>query len=387
MKIGIFGGSFDPVHKEHVRLAKEAIKGLCLDKLIVVPAGVPPHKQGKRLAPAQDRLAMCRIAFADVDKSEISDYEIAQGGASYTYLTCDHFSRLYPTAQLFLLVGTDMFWDFFHWKNPDEILSRVRLAVCRRAEGVENIEKQQKAFFLRFARMFEVIPYNGEAVSSTEIRVRSVLGMDYSDLVPVGIGEYIRTHGLYSLPPIQQGLSLEKPKRAEHSRRVCLMATENAARLGVDEGKALVASALHDVAKNLPAADERLQGFVPPADVPPPVLHQYTGAYVLEHTFSVTDEDILNAVRYHTSGRAGMSALEKLVYLSDMLEEGRSFPRIEELRGLFYEDIDECLYRCLKYQIEYLHEKQTGMYPLTVQAYEYYKKISEQKKGGKRESL
>ena len=387
MKIGIFGGSFDPVHKEHVRLAKEAVKGLSLDKLIVVPAGLPPHKQGKRLAPAKDRLAMCRIAFSDVEKAEISDFEIAQGGASYTCLTCEHFARLYPGAQLFLLVGTDMFWDFFHWKNPEEILSRARLAVCRRAESVENIARQQKAFFLRFARMFEVIPYNGEAVSSTEIRVRSVLGMDYADLVPPGLGDYIRGHGLYSLPPVLQGLAMEKPKRAEHSRRVCLLATQHAARLGLDEEKTLIASALHDVAKNLAPDDEHLRGFEPPAAVPPPVLHQYAGAYVLEHTFSVRDEDILNAVRYHTSGRAGMSTLEKLVYLSDMLEEGRSFPHIGTLRALFEEDIDECLYRCLAYQIQYLHEKQTGMYPLTLQAYEYYKKISEEKKGTKGRSL
>ena len=82
MKIALFGGSFDPVHKEHVRLVKEAIKGLSLDKLIVVPAGTPPHKQGRRLAPAADRLAMCRIAFADVEKAEVSDFEIAQGGTN-----------------------------------------------------------------------------------------------------------------------------------------------------------------------------------------------------------------------------------------------------------------------------------------------------------------
>lgn len=379
MRIGIFGGSFDPVHKEHVRLVKEAIKGLSLDKLIVVPAGTPPHKQGRRLAPAADRLAMCRIAFADVEKAEVSDFEIAQGGTSYTYLTCAHFARLYPGAHLFLLVGTDMFWDFFRWKNPEEILSRVRLAVCRRNEGVENIEKQQRAFFIRFARKFEVIPYNGEPVSSTEIRVRSILGMDYSALVPVGITEYIRSHGLYSLPPILQGLSLEKPNRAAHSKRVCLLATENAARFGADEGKALVASALHDVAKNLPEGDERLRGFVPPDGVPAPVLHQYAGAYVLEHTFSVTDEDVLNAVRYHTSGRPGMSALEKLVFLSDLLEPGRSFPQIEKLRKLFYEDIDGCMYESLKYQVEYLRGKGTGIYPLTLQACEYYGKVSENK--------
>ena len=378
MKIGIFGGSFDPVHKEHVRLAEAAIKGLSLDKLIVVPAGVPPHKQGKRLAPAEDRLQMCKIAFQNMEKVEISDYEISKEGASYTYLTCQHFAKTYKGATLFWLVGTDMFWDFFNWKNPEIILSIARLAVCRRNEGVENIAYQQKRFFMRFAKNFEIIPYNGEAVSSTEIRTRSILNMDFSHLVPVGLTEYIKNKKLYTMPAILQGLALEKPSRAAHSKRVCLMAVQNAKHFGVDEVKTLVAAALHDVTKNLPIDDERLKGFTPPQGVPEPVLHQYTGAYLLENTFSVKDEDVLNAVRYHTSGRAGMSALEKLIFLCDLLEEERDFPHIQELRQAFQEDLDKCMYLSLKYQIEYLKERGTDIYPLTLQAFQYYQeKIKE----------
>ena len=379
MKIGIFGGSFDPVHKEHVALAKAAIQGLSLDKLIVVPAGVPPHKQGKRLASAEHRLAMCKIAFQGVEKAEVSDYEILQAGASYTYLTCRHFAEEYPKATLFWLVGTDMFWDFFHWKNPDVILSYASLAVCRRNEDVENISLQQQAFQKVFNRTFEIIPYNGEAVSSTEIRARSVLGMEVSQLVPNGVAEYISTQKLYAYPQILQGLALEKPNRAEHSKRVCLLAMKNASRLKLDEQKTLIASSLHDVAKNLSPDDERLTGFLPPDNVPSAVWHQYAGAYVLEHRFSVTDEDVLNAVRYHTSGRAGMSTLEKLIFLSDLLEEGRSFPNIEQLRQAFEEDLDRCMFLSLRDQIEYLQKSQTEIYPLTLQAFEYYRDKNKEK--------
>lgn len=374
MKIGIFGGSFDPVHREHVRLAEAAVRGLSLDRLIVVPAGSPPHKQNRRLALPGDRIAMCRLAFRDVEKAEICEFEVSQQGASYTYLTCDYIAHKYPGARLFLLVGTDMFWDFFHWKNPEIILSYANLAVCRRNESVENIAKQQEAFYKAYQRNFDVIPYNGEEVSSTEIRTRSVLGMDYSSLVHPDVEQYIRSRGLYSMPPVLQGLAQEKPARAEHSRRVCLLATGMASRYGLDETKTLVASALHDVSKNLAPDHPWLKGFVPPKDVPAPVMHQYSGAYVLEHSFGVRDEDILNAVRYHTSGRPGMSTLEKVVYLADLLEPARDFAHIGELRELFKKDLDRCMYLSLRYETEHLVEKGTPIYPLTLQAYNYYRR-------------
>ena len=180
MRIGIFGGSFDPVHKEHVQLARVAVRELGLDKLFIVPAGTPPHKAGKKLASARDRLEMCRIAFADLPQAEVDDWAIRQEGKSYTYLTCRRYAALYPKSRLYLLVGTDMFWDLFRWKEPDDILSRVTLAVCRRNEEPENIAREQEAFKARFSRTFEVIPYNGLPTSSTIVRACFALGKDVS---------------------------------------------------------------------------------------------------------------------------------------------------------------------------------------------------------------
>ena len=105
MKIAVFGGSFDPVHVEHIRLAEAAIEELGLDKLFVMPAHTPPHKKGKTLSADADRLELCRLAFEDIEKVEVSDYEIAQGGTSYTYLTCRHFKAEYPTQRFFGLSG------------------------------------------------------------------------------------------------------------------------------------------------------------------------------------------------------------------------------------------------------------------------------------------
>ena len=105
MKIGIFGGSFDPVHTEHVRLAVSAIESLGLDKLFVVPAATPPHKPGKKMTADEVRLRALELAFEDIPKVVVSRYELDQKGTSYTYLTCRHFKEVYPEADLYFLVG------------------------------------------------------------------------------------------------------------------------------------------------------------------------------------------------------------------------------------------------------------------------------------------
>jgi len=131
---------------------------------------------------------------------------------------------------------------------------------------------------------------------------------------------------------------------------------------------------MHDVAKNLKDDSPYLRGFVRPEGVPNKILHQFTGAYVAEHTFGITDEDVLNAIRYHTTGRAGMSPLEKLIYLADMVEPNREFEGVEDIRAAFERDLDEGMYLGLKRTIEFLDgSDEVSVYPLTVSAYNYYK--------------
>ena len=145
MKIAVFGGSFDPVHREHIHLVEAAIRSLALDKLFVMPAGQPPHKKNKALLADKDRLELCRLAFLDNEKVVVSDYEIAKGGTSYTYLTCQYFRALYPDADIYWLVGTDMLRDFPTWRNPQDILQNVTLGVCARNEQADWLKKEQTA--------------------------------------------------------------------------------------------------------------------------------------------------------------------------------------------------------------------------------------------------
>lgn len=377
-RIAVFGGSFDPVHNEHVSLVKAAIEGLGLDKLYVMPAFAPPHKPGKNLSPDADRLEMCRLAFEDLPQAEVSDYEIARGGTSYTYLTCAHFKEKYPNAEIFWLVGTDMLRDFPTWKYPEKILDCATLAVCARNEKGGWLQNEQESFYQKFGRNFAVIGYNGADVSSTKIRVLAGAGMDLTSFLPEKIAAYIQKKGLYEISGANTALALEKPERAAHSLRVAELAASRAVSLKISEKKAIAAALFHDCAKNLSPNAPYLNGFVLHdewGNIPEPVLHQYTGAYVAETHFGVADGDILNAIRYHTSARPNMSELEKLIFLADMLESARHYRGVDELRTLFWdkEGLDKCLAEALYQTLLFLKEKGGEIYPLTRAAYEFYK--------------
>ncbi len=384
MKIGIFGGSFDPVHIEHVRLAERAIDELHLDKLLIMPAFAPPHKLYKVLAPDADRLQMCRLAFANVKKAEVCDFEMQQGGTSYTYLTCRHFKNEYPSAQLFWLVGTDMLRDFPTWKNPESILNDVTLAVCARNEKESWLEKERAAFYARFQKDFAVISYNGADVSSTQIRVLAGAGENIAHLVGGNVAEYIKDKRLYAIQNAALALSGEAPKRKAHSLRVALVAAKRCSTLPILERNAIAASLFHDCAKNILPTDTRLSGLVLPSEwgqVPESVWHQFAGAYLAEYAFGVQDEDILNAIRYHTSGRENMSVLEKLIFLADMVEEERSYDVVENIRAAFWkqgeENLDRCLELALDETVAFLKRKNAYVYPLTELACAYYQKKGE----------
>ena len=379
MKIGIFGGSFDPVHIEHIRLAERAIDELNLDRLLIMPAFAPPHKPYKVLAPDADRLQMCRLAFAAIPKTEICDFELQQGGTSFTYLTCRHFKEKYPSAQLFWLVGTDMLRDFPTWKYPERILSDVTLAVCARNENAGWLEKERAAFYERFGKEFAVISYNGADVSSTQIRVLAAAGEEIAHLVGADVADFIRRRGLYKVENADLALAGENSKRKAHSLRVALVAAKRCASLPILEKNAIAAALFHDCAKNILPTDERLRGLVLPSEwgqVPESVWHQFAGAYLAERAFGVQDKDILNAVRYHTSGRENMSVLEKLIFLSDMVEEERSYDVVDKIRAVFWqkgeENLDNCLRLALCETVAFLKGKNAYVYPLTELACAYY---------------
>ena len=372
MKIAIFGGAFNPVHREHVNLARAAVRELGLDKLIIMPTAVSPHKGGRLAADFWQRFEMCRLAFASVPQAEISNFELTRGGVSYTYLTCEHFENLYKDAERYFIIGADMLENFPQWKHPERILETFSLAACARENNVGFEESKARVEGL-FSTKVKTISYVGEKVSSTEIRTLAALGEDFKRYVNAAVGQYITDNALYYLPALQGYKKLLTPERRAHTVRVAVMCAKNAARANLTESQAVTMAALHDVAKNLPESSPLLLGFTVPENVPPPVIHQYSSAYVAKNHFGVTDETVLSAIACHTTGKENMSAADALLYLCDMLEEGRRFEGVDELRNIFKRDLKECLYAALSHQIEYLKKTDKPVDEQTARAYNYIK--------------
>ena len=370
-RIIIFGGTFNPVHNEHVKTALSALKELKADKIIIVPTFMPPHKN---VSPAKgaDRINMLQIAFRDVQNAEISDFEILSGGKSYSYITAKHFKSLYPSAELFMLVGGDMLKDFKTWKNPEQILNALNLAVVSREDYACDYNAEREYFNRVFGKDFALLDFTGKTVSSTEIRTYIAL-----NLKPCGIDDavygYIKENAVYPPDKYQRYILKKLPeKRVIHTANVVATALKKAKELNLDYEKVRLAATLHDCAKY--DDYKTYADFVLPKDVPPPVVHAFLGAYVAEKVLGISDAEVLDAIRYHTSGKAGMSTLAKLIFVADMVEKGRDYEGVDILRAEYEKDVESCFRLCLKEEVLHLLNKKQYIYSETLSAYDYYVK-------------
>jgi len=197
-RIGIFGGSFDPIHEAHVYLAKDALVDCNLDKVILVPAKLQPFKLDKKVTPAQDRLAMVKLAVDDIQELEVSEYEILSDGVSYSYLTMREMQKRYPEAKLYFITGTDAFLLIEKWREAEEMLCNYSYIVGTRP-GYK--EEELAAVIARVEQNHgtEVIhiPNTQIDVSSTEIREKAAAGESIKGLVPDAVYDYITEQGLY----------------------------------------------------------------------------------------------------------------------------------------------------------------------------------------------
>lgn len=372
-RIGIFGGTFNPVHSEHVSLAKTAVKELNLDKLFIVPTFISPHKSTASVS-AEHRVNMLKLAFLGEDKIEISNFEINSGGVSYSYITAEYFKNNFPSAQIFLIVGADMLKDFKTWKYPQRILNAVTLVGAKRQDFIADFSKESEYIESEYGKNVEFLTFNGESRSSTKIRVYASLGLSLSGMTSDKVQEYITANNLYEGGLYYEYLKRVLPeKRLIHTANVIVTALKKVKELGLDANKVEISALLHDVAKYQDPTSYK--DFCLEEKVPNPVVHAFLGAYVCEKVLGIKDRDIINAVKYHTSGRPNMSSLEKLIFVADMVEEGRNYEGVEYLRALYENNtLDECFRECLKEELLHLKNKKTEIFRLTEEAYEYYAK-------------
>ena len=198
LRVGIYGGTFAPIHKGHVAAAKAFMEQMKLDYLFIIPAYLPPHKQVDSSDNPAYRLRMCELAFEGVDGVVISDVEIKRGGKSYTYDTLKELQR--PDTRLFLLCGTDMVLTFDRWYRFEDILKMCYPVYVRREDDpliTNKIVAKIGEYYQKYGVMFRRIITDPIELSSTQIREAVRKGEDISELVPEGVAGFIREMGLY----------------------------------------------------------------------------------------------------------------------------------------------------------------------------------------------
>ncbi len=191
MKIGLYGGTFNPPHYGHLITIESVREQLRFEKIFLIPSSQPPNKPGSTVAPAEARLEMTRLAVAEHPEYEVCDIEVRRKGVSYTVDTIRALMEERPSDTFALIIGSDNLLEFQSWKSPTDILSRVQLVVMSRPGFPAT---QARADFARLATVVSV-PQIG--ISSTEIRRRVKLRRSIRFLVPPAVEQYIRSHGLY----------------------------------------------------------------------------------------------------------------------------------------------------------------------------------------------
>ena len=378
-RIGIYGGTFNPPHIGHIRAAQQAVEALKLDRLLLIPDRIAPHKDlpGNSATP-QQRLEMLNIAAAGQPKMEVCDIELNREGPSYTYETVEQLRRQYPEARLFLLMGTDMFLSFDSWREPERIVQNAALAVAYRGEKREReAVEEKKALLEAQGGQVHLLDNPVNAISSTQLR-RLLAFQCAGSFLPNGVEAYIQENKLYDVAapwknlPMDQleqvVVSLLNPNRVAHVLGCRDTAVELARRWGADETDAGRAGLLHDITKALDGPlqltlcasyGKILNDF---SRKYPKTLHALTGSLVAERIFGENDA-VVSAIRYHTTGKADMNLLETIIYVADYMEPNRNFPGVERLRALAFSDLGAALKLGLEMTLEHLKRQGNEVSP------------------------
>lgn len=370
MKTGIFGGTFNPPHAGHLRLAKAAMEYAGLDRVIIIPACVPPHKAAASLADAGDRLEMCRRQFAG-DEFEVSDIEIKREGRSYTVDTLRELKVLYPGDEFFFITGSDMLETFRKWYRWEEILSMCTLVSASRKKG---FEPDLSAFTAEQRARIMFMPLEPLELSSTEVRMRIKSNTQCDKVLAPGVLEYITERGLYDdeFDSYREILrSMLDEKRLYHCECVSESAGMLAEKYGADTRKARLAGLLHDITKRLHSEEHLslINGMTPIEKASKKVWHQMSAPVFLKERGIVTDEEILGAIRWHTTGREGMTLLERVIYIADFISADRDYPDVETVRKLADISLEHAILYTVRYTVNDLASKDRPIHPATLDCY------------------
>ncbi len=383
-KTVLFGGTFNPPHIFHERLLKKLCDMPQVEKVLLVPTGVPVHKASSQLASNEHRLAMCGILVKKYSKAAVWTTELYRREKSYTYYTVKEFCEKYGEAPTFVC-GADMLVTLHTWFNYKQLIKLCDFfAVFRQGEN-------RREFDAAIARLrddgavVEVIECEPSPVSSSDVRRMVYRGESLKNAVSEEIAEYIEKNGLYSedtdmkTEEFKQHLrKMLTEKRYFHSLCVAEEAVRLADRYGGDRQKAYLAGLLHDVLKDTDNKEQlkfAKQFGIMLSDLEigaPKLYHSLIGCEYLRRVLLIDDEEIISAVRYHTTARANMTLLEKILYLADYTSRDRDYDGVEEMRTAVEESTEKAMKIALQFTVDDLTSRGVPVHPDTLAAYEQY---------------
>ena len=379
MKTGIMAGTFNPIHNGHMDIARIAMDEIGLDECLFVPDSVPPHKiAADDLAPARSRFVMTALSLPDHGLYRASDIELRRPGETHTIDTLKALKEADESRELYLIAGSDVLGSIERWYEAPSFGRYCSLFIVPRSDTPRDGLNSRIGEVSRSLGLHIIMgAQNGPDISSTAIRNQYRIG-EGSPNIPRWADTYIHQHGLYGATPdgvIQRLKDSISAHRLEHTYGVADEAVILAARYGEDTRKAYMAGLLHDCAKGMDA--ESMLGLIAgtPFDADageralPQLLHAPAGALLARRAYGIADPDILSAIRWHTTGRTNMTALEKIIYLADVIEPSRHFfDGLDQVRMLAETDLDAAVRAAGELSVSYVlsqngvvHEKTREM--------------------------
>ena len=394
-RIGLMGGTFDPIHIGHLRVAEEVREALALDGVVFIPTGNPVFKRDQHVTDARMRLEGVRRAIADNPHFDVSDIEIARGGDTYTVDTLRELHEQYPKGtEFYFIVGSDVAATIGKWRGVADIAQLAHLVVATGRPGTASADELREAVLS--AAPFEVhfVQVSSLEISSSDIRERIEQGRSVRYLVNQQLPNP-HVEKLFSRPGDASALSKDffkarkaelegrvSPKRFKHSLGVSKACVQLAETYGLDMKKARLAGLLHDWDKGLDDAgararvyELRMEDEVDPWVVEnmPNVLHGETAARALARDFPEIPGDVLQAINRHTTAAEDMAPLDMVLYIADAIEPGRQFGRIDELRAAVGEGtLEELYFQTYEYWVFLLFERGKPLHPDTIRIWNAY---------------
>ena len=399
-RVAVMGGTFDPIHYGHLVTAEAVRNEYNIDRVIFIPTGKPPHKPDYTVTHSEHRYLMTVLATYNNPAFEVSRIEIERQGLTYTIDTIRELRRLCaPDTKIYFITGADAVHQILNWKDSETLLNLCSfIAVTRPGYNSDKLYKQVVKIKTQFKSKIHFLEVPALAISSSDIRHRVAVDKPIKYLLPEEVAQYIAKFRLYApeTEPAEKACGMSRKsmerrlrkaltdKRYIHTQGVAEEAVKLAAHYGGDKEKALIAGLLHDCAKCLSGEEILRQSkeFGLELDdimlARPIIAHGFLGAETARRDYQVNDPDILDAISFHTTGRADMSLLEKIIYVADYIEPNReAFLGLDDVRQLAYVDLDLALSLALQNTINENKAKNAAIHPLSYEALSFLKQREE----------